>query len=74
MIIVAIMTLKMGRMAGWKRKKLWLEQKTGQVYARLKNTNTTEKQLKQWPWEKKFWKKFKIVYITPTTGHYPRNG
>ena len=72
MIIVTIMTLKMGRMAGWKRKKLWLEQKTGQVYARLKNTNTTEKQLMAV--RKKNWKRFKILYITPTTGHYPRNG
>ena len=72
MIIVTIMTLKMGRMAGWKRKKLWLEQKTGQVYARLKNTNTTEKQLVAV--RKKIWKRFKILYITPTTGHYPRNG
>ena len=72
MIIVTIMTLKMGRMAGWKRKKLWLEQKTGQVYARLKNTNTTEKQLMAV--RKKIWKRFKILYITPTTGHYPRNG
>ena len=72
MIIVTIMTLKMGRMAGWKRKKLWLEQKTGQVYARLKNANTTEKQLMAV--RKKIWKRFKILYITPTTGHYPRNG
>ena len=72
MIIVTIMTLKMGRMAGWKRKKLWLEQKTGQVYARLKNANTTEKQLMAV--RKKNWKRFKILYITPTTGHYPRNG
>ena len=72
MIIVTIMTWKMGRMAGWKRKKLWLEQKTGQVYARLKNANTTEKQLMAV--RKKIWKRFKILYITPTTGHYPRNG
>ena len=43
MIIVIIMTLKMDRMTDWKRKKLWLEQETGQVYTRLKNTSTTRK-------------------------------
>ena len=34
-------------MTDWKRKKLWLEQETGQVYTRLKNTNTIGKQSKQ---------------------------
>ena len=42
MIKVIIMTWKMGRMKDWK-KKLWLEQETGQVYACLKNTSTTRK-------------------------------
>ena len=42
----------MGRISDWKRKKLWSEQETGQVYTRLKNTNTTGKQLKQLPGEK----------------------
>ena len=35
-----------GRMTDWKRKKLWLEQETGQVYTRLKNTSTTLKTIK----------------------------
>ena len=42
----------MGRMTDWIRKKLWLERETGQSYTRLKNTNTTEKYLKQWLGEK----------------------
>ena len=42
----------MDRMTDWKRKKIWLGQEPGQVYTRLKNTNTTGKQLKQWPGEK----------------------
>ena len=43
MIIVIIMTEKMGRMTDYKRKKLWLEQETGRVYIRLKNARTTQK-------------------------------
>ena len=50
----------MDRMTDWKRKKLWLEQETGQVYTCLKNTDTTEKQLKQQPGEKNFLKKWDI--------------
>ena len=52
----------MARMTDWKRKKLWLEQETSQVYMRLKNTNTAEKKLKA------------MGYMTPTMGYYPRNG
>ena len=57
----------MDRMTDWKRKKLWLEQETGQVYTRLKNTDTTEKQLKQQPGEKKLKKKNGIynTYLGP---------
>ena len=41
----------MDRMTDWKREKLWLRQETGQVYTRLKDKNTTVKQLKQRPGE-----------------------
>ena len=64
----------MDRMTDWKRKKLWLGQEPGQVYTRLKNTNTTGKQLKQWPGEKIEKKTKTIAYTTFTKGHYPRNG
>ena len=44
----------MVRMTDWKRKELSLEQKTGQIYTRLKNTSTIRKNnLKQRPGEKK---------------------
>ena len=37
----------MGRITGLKRKKLWFEQETGQVYMRLwNNTHTAQKQFK----------------------------
>ena len=49
-------------MTDWQRKKLLLEQETGQVYTRLKNTNTKEKQLKQRP-EEKNWKNNGIYNI-----------
>ena len=58
----------MDRMTDWKRKKLWLGQEPGQVYTRLKNTNTTGKQLKQWPGEKIEKKKQKQLHIQ----HLPR--
>ena len=61
----------MAKMTDWKRKKLWLEQETSQVYMRLKNTNTAEKQLKRWSGEKKL---KAMGYMTPTMGYYPRNG
>ena len=60
----------MVRMTDWKRKELSLEQKTGQIYTRLKNTSTIRKNnLKQRPGEKK-----KMAYITPTMDHYSRHG
>ena len=40
-------------MTYWNRKNLWIERETGQVYTRLKNISTTEKQLKQRSGEKK---------------------
>ena len=57
-------------MTYWNRKNLWIERETGQVYTRLKNISTTEKQLKQRSGEKKELKK--IGYITNTMGHYPK--
>ena len=60
----------MGRITYWNRKNLWIERETGQVYTRLKNISTTEKQLKQRSGEKKKLKK--IGYITNTMGHYPK--
>ena len=48
MIIVIITTQKTDKMIDWKRKKLWLEQETGQLYTLkqnilLKVTSTTRK-------------------------------
>ena len=57
-------------MTYWNRKNLGIERETGQVYTRLKNISTTEKQLKQRSGEKKKLKK--IGYITNTMGHYPK--
>ena len=34
----------MGKVTDWKRKKLSLQQETGQVYSHLKNTSTTRKE------------------------------
>ena len=48
MIIVIITTQKTDKMIDWKRKKLWFEQETGQLYTLkqnilLKVTSTTRK-------------------------------
>ena len=44
----------MSRITDLRRKKLWFEQETGQVYTRFWNTSTTQKKnsLKQRPGEK----------------------
>ena len=49
----------MGRGTDWKRKKLSLQQETGQVYSHLKNTSTTREA---------------TYNIRPTMDQYPRNG
>ena len=47
----------MSRITDLKRKKLWFEQETGQVYTRFWNTSTTQKNsLKQLQGEKNKWK------------------
>ena len=54
-------------MTDWKREKLWLRQETGQVYTRLKDKNTTVKQLKQRPGEnlkKKQWHIQHLPWVT----------
>ena len=56
-------------MTDWKRKKLWLEKGTGQVYMAWKALYG--KQLKTTAVRKKL---KTMGYVTPTIGQYPRNG
>ena len=71
------MNYRMERMTDLKRKKLWVEQETGQV-------NTPKKKKNYWKLQVLHGKQFKttggrkefkdIGCITPIMDHYPRNG